>query len=105
MALKVDFSIFLNEKGDVTNLTDQANTVFAFLSKIVSSVSADISKSIINVDLKCNTRSDALSCDGSIDGAFNQTGIIEWNCDTCEAIGEISYWQGSLWDKQKHMIH
>jgi len=105
MALKVDFRIFLDENGNVTNLTDQANTIFTFLTKIVSSVSADISNPIINVELKCNTRSEELSCDGSIDGTFSETGIIEWSCDTCEATGEISYWQGSLWDKQKRIIH
>jgi hypothetical protein len=105
MTLKVDFRIFIDDKGNVTNLTDQANTVFKFLAKIVLSVSADISTPIINVDLQCNTRSNELLCDGSIDATLDQTGIILWSCDACEANGEISYWQGTWWDKQKRMLH
>ena len=105
MALKVDFRLFLDETGTVTDLTKQAKTVFEFLSKIVLSVSVDISKPITNVDLKCNTRSNKLTCEGFIDGTYNQTGVIEWNCDNCEASGTILNWQGSLWYKQKRLIH
>ena len=105
MTLKVDFRLFLDEIGNVTDLTKQAKTVFNFLSKIVLSVSADISKPKTNVDLKCNTRSDELTCEGFIDGTYNQTGVIEWNCDTCEASGTISNWQGSTSDKQRPTLH
>ncbi len=105
MALKVDFSLFLDERGDVTDLTKQAKTVFKFLSKIVSSVSGNIEQPLINVDLKCNTRADALSCNGCIEATSIAIGMIEWNCDTCEASGTISNWQGTTWDKQKPTLH
>ena len=105
MPLKVDFRIFLDDIGNVTDLTKQAKTVFNFLSQILLSVSADINQPITHIDLKCSTRSDELTCEGFIDGTFTESGKIEWNCDTCEASGNISNWQGSTWDKQKRIIH
>ncbi len=105
MALKADLRHFLDEEGHVLELTDQAETIFKFLIKIVSSVSKNIEMPLINVDLKCTTRADELSCEGSIEARCIAIGMIEWHCDTCEASGTISNWQGSLWDKQEHTIH
>lgn len=120
MALKVDFKHFLDEEGNRLELTEQANTVFKFVCKIVSSVSQEsvsqdsvsniIEPASIDVELKCNTRAEVLSCGGHIQAscrsdATSSMGIIEWHCDTCDAAGTISNWQGSLWDKQKRIIH
>lgn len=105
MALKVDLRQFLDDEGDELELTKQAKTVFKFLTKIVSLVSENIEQPLIDVDLKCNTRADELSCDGGIEAMCIAIGIIEWQCDTCEASGTISNWQGSIWDKQKRTIH
>jgi hypothetical protein len=105
MALKVDLRHFLDEEGGVLALTEQAKTVFKFITKIVSSVSDNIEQPLINVDLKCNTRADELSCEGSIEATAIAITIIEWHCDTCEASGTISNWQASMWDKQKPTLH
>lgn len=105
MSLKVDLRHFFDNKGNVLELTEQAKTVFKFLTKIVSSVSKSIDQPLIDVDLKCNTRADELSCSGSIEARCIAIGMIEWHCDTCEASGTISYWQGSVWDKQERTIH
>jgi len=105
MALKVDLRLFLDEKGNILPLTEQAMKVFQFLTKIVSSVSENIEQPLINVDLKCNTRADELSCEGSIDAKRIAFDMIEWHCDTCEASGTISNWQASMWDKQVRTIH
>ena len=105
MALKVDLRHFLDEEGKVLELTEQAKTVFKFLTKIVSSVSENIEQPPIDLDLKCNTRADELSCDGGIEAKCIAIGMIEWHCDTCEASGTISNWQASMWDKQERTIH
>lgn len=105
MGLKVDFKQFLDEKGEVLALTEQAKRVFKFLTKIVLSVSENIEQPLIEIDLRCNTRGTELSCEGSIEASCNAMNIIEWHCDTCEASGTISNWQGSLWDIQKRTIH
>jgi hypothetical protein len=105
MALKVDLRQFLDEKGNVLALTGQANKVFLFITKIVSSVSENIEQPLIDVDLKCNTRADGLSCDGSIEATYIANGIMEWHCDICEASGTISNWQASMWDKQERTTH
>ena len=105
MALKVDLKQFLDEKGEVLALTEQAKTVFNFLTKIVLSVSENIEQQLIDVDLNCNTRGTELSCEGSIEASCSSINIIEWHCDTCEASGTISNWKGSLWDIQKRTIH
>ncbi len=105
MALKVDFRQFLDDEGNVLALTEQAKTVFEFLIKIMSSVSENIEQPLIDVDLNCNTRADGLSCEGSITAKCNAIGMIEWHCDTCDASGTISNWQGSMWDKQERTIH
>lgn len=105
MALKVDLKQFLDEKGEVLALTEQAKTVFNFLTKIVLSVSENIEQPLIDVDLNCNTRGTELSCEGSIEASCSSINIIEWHCDTCEASGTISNWKGSLWDIQKRTIH
>jgi hypothetical protein len=103
MTLTADLRDFLDEEGNVLELTEQAEKIFKFLSTIVLSVSKDINQPIINVDLTCNSRADSLSCEGSIEAKY--VGIIEWHCDTCAAEGSISHWQGSMWDKQKRTIH
>lgn len=105
MILKVDFKQFLDEKGEVLALTEQAKTVFNFLSKIVLSVSENIEQPLIDVDLNCNTRGTELSCEGSIEASCIDMNKIEWHCDTCEASGTISNWKGSMWDIQKRTIH
>jgi hypothetical protein len=105
MVLKADVRHFLDEEGNVLELTDQAKTVFKFITKIVLSVSQSIEQTLIDADLKCNTRGVELSCEGSIEAMHIAVGIIEWHCDTCEAFGTISNWQGSLWDKRKRTIH
>ncbi|WP_291623637.1 hypothetical protein [Colwellia sp.] len=105
MALKTDFRHFLDEAGNVVELTKQAKTIFKFLSKIVSAVSENIEQPMIDVDLNCNTRAEQLSCGGSIEGKCSAIDMIEWHCDTCEASGTISNWQGSLWDKQARILH
>jgi phage host-nuclease inhibitor protein Gam len=105
MALKADLRDFFDDEGNELALTKQAKRVFKFLTKIVSSVSENIEQLIIDVDLRCNSRADELSCEGSIEATCISTGMIEWHCDTCEASGTISNWQGSLCDKQKRTIH
>ena len=105
MALKINFKQFLDDKGKVLDLTEQAKTVFEFLSKIVFSVSEHIEQPEIDVDLKCNTRADGLSCDGSIKARCATIDIIDWHCDTCEACGTISGWSGTLWDRQERTLH
>ncbi|MBA6293536.1 hypothetical protein H4J58_02825 [Colwellia sp. MB3u-70] len=114
MALKADLRHFLDEEGKLLALTEQAKTVFKFLSKIVSSVSERISKRIeqpivdidlVAVNLKCNTRAEQINCEGDIEAKCINLSLIEWHCDSCEAAGTISHWQGSLWDKQQHTIH
>lgn len=105
MALKADLRNFLDDEGNVLELTEQAKPIFKFLSKIVTSVSKNIEQPHIDVDLGCNTRGDGLSCGGSIEARCIAINMIEWHCNTCEASGTISHWLGSLWDKQKRTIH
>lgn len=105
MALKVDLKQFLDDKGKVLELTEQANTVFKFLTTIVLSVSENIEQPLIDIDLRCNTRAAELSCEGDIEANCIANNIIEWHCDTCEASGTISNWQGSMWDMQKPTLH
>jgi len=105
MALNVNLKHFFDDEGNVSTLTDQANTVLTFLSKIVSSVSKNIEQPLIYVDVNCNARGARLLCEGSVEAKSVSAIIIEWHCDTCEASGTISNWQGSLWDKREHTIH
>lgn len=105
MALKADFSHFLNENGKVHSLTEQASTVFSFLKKIVSAVTFEIEQPIIEVDLQCGTRASGLNCTGSIEASCPDLTIIHWRCDSCEASGTITNWQGSMWDNRKPTIH
>lgn len=105
MELKVDLTRFLDEKGNVLLLTEQANIVFNFLIKIVTSVSQNIKQPLIYVDLKCSSRGFELACTGDIEASCSSMNTIDWYCDTCEAAGTISNWQGSLWDLQARTIH
>jgi hypothetical protein len=114
MVLKTDLRHFLDEEGKLLALTEQAKTVFKFLSKIVSSISEHDSKlteqpitgiNLVAVNLKCNTRAEEINCEGDIEARCINISLIEWHCDSCEAAGTISNWQGSLWDKQQHTIH
>ncbi|MBA6328302.1 hypothetical protein H4J46_10185 [Colwellia sp. MB02u-6] len=110
MVLKTDLRHFLDEEGKLLTLTEQAKTVFEFLSKIVSSISECIAQPIVDIDLvavnlKCNTRAEQINCQGDIEASCINIGLIEWHCDSCKAAGTISNWQGSLWDKQQHIMH
>ena len=105
MVLITDFSVFFDDRGYVVDLTEQAKPIFKFIREIVVAVSADMDKPIINVDIKCDSRALGLLCEGHIDASHLGMGVIEWHCDTCEASGRISNWQGSFYDKQKHILH
>lgn len=105
MVLVADLTHFLDEKGNPVALTKQAEMIFTFLAKIVSSVSKQLEQPRIDVDVKCNTRAEQLSCGGSIAASCITIGIINWHCDTCEASGTISNWQSSQWDKQQRTMH
>ncbi|XQW86430.1 hypothetical protein ACOYR1_06825 [Thalassotalea piscium] len=105
MTLKVDLRRFLDGEGQVLELTEQAKMVFEFITKIVLSVSQNIEQPVIYVDVKCNSRAKSLVCQGHIEAKGTSTGLIEWYCDTCEASGEVSNWQASIWDRQKQTIH
>jgi hypothetical protein len=105
MVLKANLRHFLDEEGNSLDLTEQAKKVFDFITKIILVVSEDIEQPLINLDLKCNTRADGLCCKGDISAKSISIEVIEWQCDTCEASGTISHWRGSIWDKQKRIIH
>jgi large-conductance mechanosensitive channel len=105
MPLAADFRHFIDEAGNVLELTDQAKVVFVFLSKIVLALSENIEQPLVHVNLKCNTRAKQLSCTGQIQAKSITLGLIEWHCDTCQACGTITHWQGSRWDKQQRVIH
>lgn len=105
MALKANLRDFLDEEGKALDLTEQAKSIFKFLTTMVLSVSENINQPLIDIDLRCNTRADEVSCEGSIEARCIEVGNIEWHCDICEAAGTISNWQGSLWDKQERIIH
>ncbi|WP_241238855.1 hypothetical protein [Colwellia sp. Arc7-635] len=64
MTLKVNLEQFLDEKGAVSELTDQAKKVFKFLTEIVLTVSPDTEQPVVFVDLKCNSRAVGLTCQG-----------------------------------------
>jgi len=105
MVLKANLRQFLDENGNVLALTEQAKTVFNFLTHIVSSISGEIEQPLIKVDLKCSARGNDLACEGGIEATCIAIDMIEWHCDSCEASGTISHWQGSLWDNQKRTLH
>ena len=105
MPLKVDLRQFLDDEGNQLDLTEQAKMVFNFLTKVVSSVSKNIDQPLVDVGLKCNTRANKISCEGYINAMSTVIGVIDWHCDTCEASGTISNWQGSQWDKQRRTLH
>jgi hypothetical protein len=105
MTLKANFKNFIDEDGNELDLTEQAKTIFKFLTTIVSTVSENINQPLIDVDLSCSSRAAKLSCDGCIKAKCIAIGMIEWHCDTCEASGTVSNWQGCLWDMQERTIH
>lgn len=118
MPLHVNLSIFLDEKGNPVELTEQAEKVFIFLTQIISAVSQSVSKQVehkqaehepkhqtISVDVTCNTRADNLTCDGGIEAICHANGDIAWHCDTCQASGTVSHWQGCHWDRQARTLH
>ncbi len=105
MSLTTDFSVFFDDVGNLVELTEQAKPIFKFLKAIVETVSADIDKPIVNVDLKCSSRADGLLCEGYIDVSHIEHSFIEWHCDTCEASGRILNWQESIYNKKKHILH
>lgn len=105
MTLKVNLEQFLDEKGAVSELTDQAKKVFKFLTEIVLTVSTDTEQPVVFVDLKCNSRAVGLTCQGSIEASCINSRMIDWHCDSCEVSGTISNWQGSLWDRKKRIMH
>ncbi|MCP4991030.1 MAG: hypothetical protein GY928_34770 [Colwellia sp.] len=72
MALHVDLRDFLDDEGKIVTLTQQAQTIFKFITKIILTVSKECSpikneQAAIDVDLKCNTRANSISCTGHIE--------------------------------------
>jgi hypothetical protein len=97
MAFIANLRHYLGEDLSLIPLPRPAAGLREFLGCIVETVtSREPDDKLYDTSLKCRKK-----CEGEIIAYFNpdNPSIIMWYCSSCRDEGQISGWEGTLWDK------
>ena len=106
MTMITNIQHFLDENGDVPNLTTEAQELLNFLGDIIIPATIEYDRPITVADTKCLTVSNGESCPGEIEvWVYAENNQIGWECLECEEEGIISNWERTLWDRRNYVCH
>ena len=100
MALIANLRHYLGDDLSLIKIPPPAATLREFLGCLVEAVtSRDPDDENYVTPLKCRHGSDG--CDGDVIAFFdpNDPSTIKWSCFFCEDEGQITGWEGTVWDK------
>ena len=100
MALIANLRHYLGDDLSLVKIPIPAAALREFLGGLVEAVtSRDPDDENYVTQLKCRHSSDG--CDGDVIAFFdpNDPSIIKWSCFFCEGEGQITGWEGTVWDK------
>ena len=100
MAFIANLRHYLGDDLSLIKIPGPAVAIREFLGCLVEAVtSRDPGDENYVTHLKCRRGSDG--CDGDIIAFFdpNAPSIIRWTCMLCKDEGQLTGWEGTLWDK------
>ena len=100
MALIANLRHYLGDDLSLIKIPSPAAALREFLGSLVEAVtSRDPGDKNYNTQLKCRHGSDG--CDGEVIAFFNPNDplTIKWLCTVCEDEGQLTGWEGTVWDK------
>ena len=100
MALIVNLRHYLGDDLSLVTIPAPAATLREFLGCLVEAVTSRNPEDENYVTLlKC--RHGSGGCDGDVIAFFdpNDSSIIRWSCAFCEDEGQLTGWEGTVWDK------
>ena len=100
MALIANLRHYLGDDLSLVKIPTPAATLREFLGCLVEAVtSRDPDDENYVTPLKCRHGSDG--CDGDIIVFFDpkDSSVIKWSCMFCEDEGQLTGWEGTVWDK------
>ena len=99
--LITDTTDFLDEAGQPA--TGSARKLTEFLGTIIMVASLVHEQDRVQTGIPCRARPQRRPCPGRLSifvAAPNEelTSVIVWRCPSCGESGEVSKWEGTLWD-------
>ena len=106
MTMITNIQHFLNEDGEVPDMSLEAQELVSFLSAIIEAVSTKYDDPVAFADTKCRTIVNGKACTGDIEvWVYAEDNRIGWECLECGCEGVISDWEGTVWDKRNYTCH
>jgi hypothetical protein len=91
---------YLDERGELPDLSPRALSVALFQGAIVAWVTTRFSPGMERTNVVCIRRSGRSRCVGEIEAGLDvEARAIVWRCPLCAESGYISGWLGSPWDR------
>jgi hypothetical protein len=106
MAIITNIKHFLDEDGEVANLTLEAQELFSFLIDVVESATIDYARPVALAETKCRSVVDGKICQGEIEvWVYAEDNHIGWECLECGEEGVVTQWEGTPWDRRDYVRH
>jgi len=106
LAIIANLRHFLDEDGNLPDLTAEALSLFGFLSQIVEAATLAYALPLTVVEDHCNAIVNGRICKSPIEVWINfDTSEIGWECVECDHEGVILEWSGTTWDRRDYVRH
>ena len=106
MVMITDIQHFLDDDGEVPNLSAEAMNLLGFLTAVVERASEKYDAPISFLEGGCRCEVDGEPCPGEVEvWVFAEDNRIGWECLECGDEGIISNWEGTQWDRRNYTRH
>jgi len=106
MATITNIQHFLDENGEVPNISQEATELLIFLSAVIEAASSKYDSPVTFANTKCRNMTDGESCPGEIEvWVYAEDNTIGWECLECGEEGVVTHWEGTQWDKRNYTRH
>lgn len=106
MAMITNLKHFLDESGNLPDLTQEGMDLFKFLSHIVEVATLAYDLPLTLVEDHCNAVVNGRICKSPIETWIDfDTNEIGWECLECRHEGTITEWSGTAWDRRDYVRH
>ena len=106
MILSANLRHFLDEDGNVVDVTPEARQLLDFLGDIVEIATITYGSAMILADTPCRMTINGKRCPGELEvWVYAEDNKIGWECQACGDEGIISGWEGTPWDRRDYVCH
>ena len=106
MVMITDIRHFLDDDGNVPDLSVEAMNLLGFLTAVIEQASEKYDAPISFLENGCRCVVEGESCPGEVEvWVFAEDNRIGWECLECGDEGIITNWEGTRWDKRSYTRH